>query len=109
MCPVASKAFIPTAKLGGTRKYSYSYVVLFQGDFHEYYLVEELSDGSIILVDFNLAYYLVKPNLTHKYLFTATSYASSKNSLEEWMVKLRKKRSLSYELIVESKDTMTNG
>jgi len=98
MCPVASKAFIPTAKLGGTRKYSYSYVVLFQGDFHEYYLVEELSDGSIILVDFNLAYYLVKPNLTHKYLFTATSYASSKNSLEEWMVKLRKKRSLSHDL-----------
>ncbi len=90
ICPVASKAFIPTAKFGGIRKYSYSYVVLFQSDFREYYLVEELTDGSIILVDLNLGYYLVKPDLTHKFLFTATSYASSKNELEEWMMKLRK-------------------
>jgi len=96
ICPVATKAFIPAAKLGGARKYSYSYVVLFQGDFREYYLVEELTNGSIILVDFNLAYYLVKPNLTHKYLFTATSYASSKNELEEWMSKLKLKPALPY-------------
>ncbi len=91
ICPVASKAFIPTAKLGGIRKYSYSYVVLFQNDFREYYLVEELTDGSIILVDFNLGYYLVKPDLTHRFLFTATSYTSSKNELEEWMTKLQKR------------------
>ncbi len=91
ICPIATKAFIPAATLGGTRKCSYSYVVLFQGDFREYYLVEELSNGSIILVDFNLGYYLVKPDLTHRFLFTATSYASSKNTLEEWMTKLRLK------------------
>ncbi len=66
-------------------------MVLFQGDFREYYLVEELSNGSIILVDINLDYYLVKPDLTHKFLFTATSYASSKNTLEEWMTKLQKR------------------
>ncbi len=35
--------------------------------------------------------YLVRPDLAHKYLFTATSYASSKNSLEEWMTRLRKR------------------
>ncbi len=91
ICPVASKAFIPSAKFGGSRKRSYSYVVLFQSDFQEYYLVEELTDGSIILVDFNLGYYLVKPDLTHKFLITATSYTSSKNTLEEWMTKLRLK------------------
>lgn len=109
ICPIATKAFIPTAKLGGIRECSYSYVVLFPSDFHEYYLVEELADGSIILVDINLGYYLVKPDLTHKFLFTATSYASSKKELEEWMVKLRKKRSIPHESIVESKITMTNG
>lgn len=91
ICPIAAQAFIPAATLGGTRKCSYSYVVLFQGDFREYYLVEELTSGNIILVDINLDYYLVKPNLTHKLLFTATSYASSKNKLEEWMMKLRKR------------------
>ncbi len=91
ICPIATQAFIPAAELGGTRKCSYSYVVLFQGDFREYYLVEELTNGSIILVDLNLGYYLVKPDLTHKYLFTATSYASSKNELEAWMTKLQKR------------------
>lgn len=91
ICPIATKAFIPTAKLEGTRRCSYSYVVLFQGDFREYYLVEELADGSIILVDFDLGYHLVKPNLTHKYLFTATSYASSKHSLEKWMTRLKER------------------
>ncbi len=59
-------------------------MVLFQNDFREYYLVEELSNGSI----FNLGYYFVKPDLSHKFLFTATSYASSQNELEEWMTKL---------------------
>ncbi len=96
ICPVASKAFIPTAKLGNIRNCSYSYVVLFQSDSSEYYLVEELTDGSIILVDFNRGYYLVKPDLTHRFLFTATSYASSKNELEEWMTKLRLKPALPY-------------
>lgn len=91
ICPIATQAFIPAAKLGGVRKCSYSYVVLFQNDFREYYLVEELTSGNIILVDINLDYYLVKPDLTHKYLFTATSYASSKNELEEWMSRLRKR------------------
>ncbi len=89
ICPIATQAFIPAAKLGGTRNCSYSYVVLFHGDFREYYLVEELTDGSIILVDFNLGYYHVKPDLTHKFLFTATSYTSSKYELEKWMMKLR--------------------
>ncbi len=96
ICPIATQAFIPAAKFGGTRNCSYSYVVLFHGDFREYYLVEELTDGSIILVDFNLGYYLVKPDLTHKFLFTATSYTSSKNELEKWMLKLRLKPALPY-------------
>ncbi len=91
ICPIATQAFIPAAKLGGPQKCSYSYVVLFQSDFREYYLVEELTRGNIILVDINLDYYLMKPDLTHKYLFTATSYASSKNKLEEWMTKLQKR------------------
>jgi len=91
VCPIASKAFIPTTKLGNAYKCSYSYVVLFQGDFREYYLVEELTDGSIILVDFNLGYYLVRPDLSHKYLFTATSYASSKEKLEGLMARLKKR------------------
>ncbi len=91
ICPIATQAFIPAAKLGVPRKCSYSYVVLFQNDFREYYLVEELTSGNIILVDFNLGYYHVKPDLTHKNLFTATSYASSKNELEEWMTKLQKR------------------
>jgi len=90
ICPIASKAFIPTAKLGGFSKCDYSYVILFQSDFREYYLVEELADGSIILVDFNLGYYLVKPDLTQKYLFTAKSYTSSKNELAQWMTRLKK-------------------
>ncbi len=91
ICPIATQAFIPAATLGGIRKCGYSYVVLFQSDTREYYLVDELTDGSIILVDFNLGYYLVKPDLTHKFLFTATSYANSKNELKEWMTKLRLK------------------
>ena len=91
ICPIATQAFIPAATLGGARECSYSYVVLFQNDCREYYLVAELTDGNIILVDINLGYYLVKPDLTHKFLFTATSYTSSKSELEEWVTKLKLK------------------
>lgn len=91
LCPIANKAFIPSAMIGGVRDSSYSYVVLFQSDLREYYLVEELADGSIILVDFNLNYYLVRPDLTHKYLFTSTSYASSKQQLEQFMIKFKRR------------------
>lgn len=91
ICPIATEAFIPDAKLGSQRKYNYSYVVLFYGDFREYYLVKELTDDSIILVDINLGYYLVKPDFTHKYLFTATSYAGSQKSLEKWMSRLKER------------------
>ncbi len=92
MCPVASKAFIPGARPGGAYGCGHSLVVLFPGDFREYYLVAELSDGGIILVDFNLGYYIVRPDLTREYLFTATSYAGSRNELQEWMAKIKKKR-----------------
>ncbi len=91
ICPIALKAFIPNAKLGDVRRSSYSDVVLFQSDLREYYLVTELQNGSIILVNSDLAYYLVKPDLTHKHLFTANSYASSKQQLEQWMAKLAKR------------------
>ncbi len=90
ICPIANKTFIPNVTVGNGHKCCYSYVVLFQSDAHEYYLVDELGDGSIILVDFNLGYYLVRPDLTHKYLFTSSSYSSSKQKLEEWMKKLKR-------------------
>ncbi len=89
MCPIALKAFIPTAKVENIHRLSYSYVILLHDDFREYYLVEELNNRSIILVDSNLDYYLVKPDLTKKHLFTATSYASSKVELTEWMMRLK--------------------
>lgn len=91
VCPIASKAFIPNATLGDIRHSGYSDVVLFQSDLKEYYLVEELPNGSIILVNSDLAYYLVKPDLSHRHLFTANSYASSKQQLEQWVAKLTKR------------------
>lgn len=91
ICPITSKAFIPNATLGDFRKWGYSDVVLFQSDLKEYYLVEELPNGSIILVNSDLAYYLVKPDLSHRHLFTANSYASSKQQLEQWVAKLTKR------------------
>ncbi len=91
ICPIAQKAFIPNAKLGRIWENSYSDVVLFQRDLREYYLVQELHNGSIILVNSDLAYYLVKPDLSHRHLFTANSYASSKQELEQWIAKLTKR------------------
>lgn len=91
ICPIASKAFIPGAKLGGVRKSNFAYVVLFEGDLREYYLVGELPNGSIILVNSDLEYYHVKPDLSHRHLFTASSYSSSKQELERWMAKLTKR------------------
>ncbi len=90
ICPIASKAFIPNAKLGGIWENSYSDVVLFQTDLREYYLVKEFPNGSIILVNTDLAYYLVKPDLSHRHLFTANSYYGSKQQLEQWLDKLSK-------------------
>ncbi len=91
ICPIATDAFIPNAKLGDIRGLSYSDVVLFQSDLKEYYLVKELPNRSIILVNSDLAYILVRPDLSHKHLFTANSYASSKQELEQWMAKLTKR------------------
>ena len=91
ICPIATKTFIPGAQLGGTREVSFAFVVLFQTDLREYYLVNELSNGNIIIVDYNLDYYLVRPDLTYQFLFTSTSYNDSKQQLEHWMAEFAKR------------------
>lgn len=87
LCPIATKTFIPRAQLGSIVKGDYSDVVLFADDAREYFLIDELPNRSIIVVDYNLNYTLVSPDLTRRHLFTSGSYASSKARVETLIAK----------------------
>ena len=53
--------------------------------------VIRMTNGNIIIVDYNLDYYLVRPDLTYQFLFTSTSYNDSKQQLEHWMAEFAKR------------------
>ena len=74
---------------------SYSDIVMFQNDLRTYYLVETLPDNNIIIVDFDLGYYLVKSDLSRRHLFTARSYSESKRELELWLTRIAARSSRS--------------
>ncbi len=84
-CPIAAKAYIPDARIGGYTEGAYSYAVLFQDALEKYFLVSEGAKGRIIVVNYDLQYFLVGPDLSRKYLFTATSWQGSKQELERWL------------------------
>lgn len=90
ICPISRKAFIPDVEFGGGYKNYYSPIALFLNETKPYYLAAELPNKSIIVVDPELHYYLVRPDQSRKYLFTATSYQRSKLEFEQWTAKLIK-------------------
>lgn len=90
ICPISQRAFIPNIEFGRARNNDYSPIALFLNEIRPYYLVAELPNKSIIVVDLELHYYLVKPDQSRKYLFTATSYQCSKLEFEHWTAKLAK-------------------
>ncbi len=89
ICPISAKVYIPNSTLGGGRELSFEQTALFPYDLHDYYIVEELTGGKIIVVDLNCDYYLVKSDNSRKFLFKATSYSSSKQELDQWLSKLK--------------------
>ena len=90
ICPISRNAFIPSVEFGEVHKIDYSPIALFLDETKPYYLAAELPNKSIIVVDTQLHYYLVKPDQSRKYLFTATSYQRSKLEFEQWTAKLTK-------------------
>ena len=90
VCPISRNAFIPSVQSDGVLKNDYSQIALFPNETVPYYLAAELPNKSIIVVNPGLHYYLVKPDQSRKYLFTATSYQQSKLEFERWAEKLNK-------------------
>ncbi len=83
--PFPTKIYIPKATIGERSVLGYAYAAIFPYETQDYYVVEEISNNKVIVVDANGSYYLLKPNVPRKFLFKATSYQNSKQELDQFL------------------------